>query len=131
MSIILFDDCGNEITEEIADITGVLDMERIKEAARGFAEAFAEVAEAFKAMIRKVKEAFAQLAARTPDIDDERASETQERRCASILAAQKAAARAKAYGLRMLLEKARRALKRRKRLHNDGGLPDKERQAIR
>lgn len=87
----------------------------------------------FERMAQRVAEAFGEIKEEMEKcIDlDEMAQEAQERRFARLLAAQKEAARAKAYGLRMTLEKARRALKRRKRLHDDGGVPDSERQAIR
>lgn len=88
-------------------------------------EAWERLRAAVEKMAQQVEKAFAELAGEISDVDvDEKTCEAQERRCASILAAQKAAARAKAYGLRMLLEKACRAMRRRKRLHNDGGLPD-------
>lgn len=90
-------------------------------------EACEELREAFERMERQIAEAFGELKAEIDQIDisdDEKAFEAQERRWARLLAAQKAAARAKAYGLRMQLEKACRTMRRRKRLHNDGGVPD-------
>lgn len=89
-------------------------------------EAFERLKAAFKEMAQQFAEAFGEIKEemeRCIDLD-EMAQEARERRGASLLASQKAAARAKAYDMRMMLEKACRALKRRKRLHDDGGVPD-------
>ena len=89
-------------------------------------EAFERLKAAFKEMARKVAEAFEGIKEEIAACieDNEKAFEARERCCATLLASQKAAARAKAYDMRMMLEKACRALKRRKRLHDDGGVPD-------
>ncbi|MBO7206786.1 MAG: hypothetical protein J6W10_04160 [Kiritimatiellae bacterium] len=88
--------------------------EELKKAIKAIVDAYDEI-------VQKAKE-FAELAVDRTEI--EKKIEREERSEAALLAGQRAAARAKAYGLRMQLEKARRALRRRKRLHADGGLPD-------
>lgn len=88
--------------------------EELKEAIKLMQEAWEEIAQ-------KVKE-FAELAVDRVEIEKD--IRRKEWRCAALLAGQRAAARAMAYGKQMQLDKARRALRRRKRLHNDGGLPD-------
>ena len=84
-------------------------------------EAIKAIAGAYEEIVEKVKE-FAELAVDRAEI--ERSIERKERREAALLAGQKGAARAKAYGMRMQQEKARRALRRRKRLHGDRCSPD-------
>lgn len=88
--------------------------EELKEAIRAIAEAYDEI-------VQKVKE-FAELAVDRAEI--ERDVEREEWRAAVLLAGQRAAARARAYDKRMQRDKARRVLRLRKRLHDDGGVPD-------
>lgn len=116
-------------------------VEGIRECGQHFEAMESEIREAcerlkaaFEKMVQQINEAFGELKEEIAALDigdDEKAFEAQERRWARLLAAQRAAARAKAYGLRMLLEKACRAMRRRKRLHSDGGVPDKEGRATR
>ena len=131
--------------DAMGDMSSVDFREQLVEACEKIGQAFEEMEskiredcerlkEAFKKVIQRVAEAFTEIKEEIEALDvddDEKAFEAQERRWARLLAAQRAAARLKAYGLRMLLEKARRALRRRKRLHDDGGVPDGERQVIR
>lgn len=84
-------------------------------------EAIKAIAGAYEEIVEKLKE-FAELAVDRAEI--ERIIERKERRKAALLAGQRGAARSKAYGLRMQLEKARQAMRRRKRLHDDSGVPD-------
>lgn len=120
-------------------------MEQLSEACeksrQAFEETESEIREAcerlkaaFVAMAQQVSEAFEEIKEEIAALyidDDAKAFEAQERRWVRLLTSQRAAARAKAYGLRMMFEKACRAMRRRKRLHSDGGVPDGERQAIR
>lgn len=99
-----------------------------------FSEFLTEIAEAVAEFIEKNKEVFESVNEAIKELRDEifercaemfdSRNDRKKWREAALLAGQRAAARAKAYGLRMQLEKARRALRRRKRLHADSGLPD-------
>ena len=84
-------------------------------------EALKAIAGAYEEILEKAK-VFAELGEDCVAIDWR--ADRDGWREAALLAGQRAAARAKVYGLRMQLEKARRALRRRKRLHDDSGLPD-------
>ena len=84
-------------------------------------EAIKKIASAYEEIVQKAKE-FAKIEADC--VSDERKVEREAWREAALLAGQRAEARAKAFGLQATLEKARRAMRRRKRLHADGGLPD-------
>ena len=97
--------------------------ELVKALADGMTKVAKELAEAFEAAVEKIKELRDEIFERRADMFDSR-NDRKKRREAALLAGQRAAARAKAYSLRMQLEKARRALRRRKRLHSDSGLPD-------
>lgn len=92
-------------------------------------EAFEDVREWLGAFVEKVKAAFEELhelATEARDVleDWEREAWREAWREAALLAGQRAQARALSYNRQMQEEKALRALRRRKRLHNDGGLPD-------
>ena len=95
-------------------------LEAVAEAMTEFAE---ELKEIFEVMAEKFEEIQGEFFEVYVKIFDTR-SDRKKWREAALLAGQRAEARAKVYGLRMQLEKARRALRRRKRLHADGGLPD-------
>lgn len=83
----------------------------------------AALREAFEIVGEKIKEIRDEIFEREVEIFDIRTGR-KEWRAAAALAGQRAAARAQAYDKQMQLDKARRVLRRRKRLHNDGGLPD-------
>lgn len=100
---------------DFSEFLGALD-----EAITKFVESLKEALGTANEMIQKLKD---EIYERSAEIFDRR-SEHKKRREAALLAGQRATARAKVYGLRMQLEKARQALRRRKRLHDDSGLPD-------
>lgn len=84
-------------------------------------EALEAMADALKEIVQKVKE-FAELAVDRVEI--ERDIARMEWREAVLLAGQRAQARVLSYNRQMQEEKALRALRRRKRLHSDSGMPD-------
>lgn len=102
-------------------------MNELKEGLQVLAEMLTEIGEALKEALcimgEKLKEIRDEIFEARVEMFNPRA-DNKNKREAALLAGQRGAARAKAYGLRMQLEKARRAMRRRKRLHNDGGLPD-------
>lgn len=88
-------------------------------------EAFEDVRDRLRAFMEKVKAAFEELGELAEEARDALEDETREAwREAALLAGQRAQARALSYNRQMQEEKALRALRRRKRLHSDSGLPD-------
>lgn len=95
-------------------------LEALAKAVTEFTE---ELKEVFGIVAEKIKELRDEIFEAHAEIFNIR-SDRKKWREAVLLAGQRGAARAKAYSMRAQLEKARRALRRRKRLHADGGLPD-------